>query len=229
MPLWRFVPPRQRKGAPVSQTEQAISEIGDPMVRELARRGQVRHYPKNAVILNQGDRGDSMYVILSGKVQVYVSDAKGREMVIDDFGPGEYFGEMALDGAPRSASVRALEPITCSVLNTETLRESLRNPDMALKLILVLIERARATTESVMNLALSDVYTRVRALLMSLAQDGPNGTRRIPERMTQQWIASRVGAQRDMVSRICGQLVKGEYISVVDKIYTILRPLPERF
>jgi CRP/FNR family transcriptional regulator, cyclic AMP receptor protein len=78
-------------------------------------------------------------------------------------------------------------------------------------------------------MALSDVYGRVRNLFLRVAQQGPDQTRLVAERITQQWIADRVGAHRDMVSRICGQLVKGGYISVVDRKYTILRPLPERF
>jgi CRP/FNR family cyclic AMP-dependent transcriptional regulator len=150
-------------------------------------------------------------------------------MVLDDYGPGEYFGEMALDGAPRSASVRAIDKVTCSVLNADMLREAISNREVALNLILVLIERARAATSSVQNLALSDVYGRVRALLLALAQQSPDQNRIILERMTQQWIADRVGAHRDMVSRICSQLVKGGYVSIVDRQYTILRPLPERF
>jgi CRP/FNR family transcriptional regulator, cyclic AMP receptor protein len=93
----------------------------------------------------------------------------------------------------------------------------------------VLIERIRAVTESAASLALSDVYTRVRTLFNSLARPGSNGTRVIAERMTHQWIANRVGAHRDMVCRICIQLVKGEYITVADKHYTLLRALPERF
>jgi len=101
----------------MTASEQAISEIGDPMVRELATRGQVRTFPKNAVIINEGDRGDSLYVILSGKVKVYVSDDDGREMILDIYGPGDYVGEMALDGRPRSASVMTLEPTSCSVVH----------------------------------------------------------------------------------------------------------------
>jgi CRP/FNR family transcriptional regulator, cyclic AMP receptor protein len=206
-----------------------LASIDDQMVRELAMRGRVRTFPKNSLIINQGDRGDAMYVVLAGQVQVYVSDARGREMILDDRGPGELFGEMALDGSPRSASVRALEAVTCAVVDAETLRESLRDPDLALQLIFVLIERARAATESVMSLALSDVYGRVRALLMAMAETGGDGVRTIPQRMTQQYIASRVGAQRDMVSRVCSQLVRGGYIAVTDRQYAILRPLPERF
>jgi CRP/FNR family cyclic AMP-dependent transcriptional regulator len=206
-----------------------LASIDDPMVRELAMRGRVRTFPKNSLIINQGDRGDALYVLLAGNVQVYVSDARGREMILDDRGAGELFGEMALDGSPRSASVRSLEVVTCAVVDADTLRESLRDPDLALQLIFVLIERARAATESVMSLALSDVYGRVRALLMAMAGPAVDGVRTIPQRMTQQVIASRVGAQRDMVSRVCSQLVRGGYIAVTDRQYTILKPLPERF
>lgn len=209
--------------------EHNLEQVGDPMIRELAQSGEIRTFPKNSLIINQGERGESMYVIVSGKVQVYVSDARGREMVLDEYGCGEYFGEMALDGAPRSASVRAAEKVVCSVLTVGALREAIRNPELALKLILVLIERARAATSNVQSLALSDVYGRVRTLLLALGQPGPGPTRIIPERMTHQWIADRVGAHRDMINRIVSQLVKGGYVSVLDRRYTILRSLPERF
>jgi len=210
-------------------SDKSITAIADQMVRELALRGNVRTFPKHSLIINQGERGAAMYVVLAGKVQIYVSNSRGREMVLDEYGCGEYFGEMALDGSPRSASVRALEPTTCSVLDTDILRESLKNPEMALQLVLVLIERARGATESAMKSALTDVYTRVCELMLSQARDNGDGTRTIPDRITQKWIANRVGAQRDMVSKICIQLIKGDYLRVENRIYTILRPLPEKF
>ncbi|MFN3567230.1 MAG: cyclic nucleotide-binding domain-containing protein, partial [Burkholderiaceae bacterium] len=128
-------------------TEQLIAAIGDPMVRELAARGQTRTFPKNTVIINEGDRGDSLFVILSGKVKVYVSDDDGREMVLDIHGPGDYVGEMSLDGRPRSASVMTLEPSTCAVVTRDALREAIaNNPDVAMALISTLIDRARIAT-----------------------------------------------------------------------------------
>jgi len=209
--------------------EHSVDQITDPLVRELAMRGEIRSFAKNSLIINQGELGDSMYVIVSGRVEIFVSDAKGKEMVIDEYGCGEYFGEMALDGAPRSASVRAKGRVVCSVLNAATLREAIRDPDVALNLIFVLIERARAATSSVQSLALSDVYGRVRTLLLSLAQPGPGQVTIIPERITQQWIADRVGAHRDMISRICSQLIKGGYVSITNRRYSILKALPQRF
>lgn len=210
--------------------EQLIAAIGDPMVREIASRGQARSFPKSAVIINEGDRGDSVFVILSGRVKVYVSDHEGREMVLDLYGAGDYVGEMSLDGQPRSASVMTLEPTVCSVVTRDALREAIaKNPDVAMALIARLIERARIATDNVKNLALMDVYGRVARLLLSLAKEQPDGKLVVPEKMTQQDIADRVGASRDMISRIFKDLTVGGYVSVVDRVITINRKPPQRY
>jgi CRP/FNR family cyclic AMP-dependent transcriptional regulator len=213
----------------MSAIEQLVNAIGDPMIRELASRGQPRTFPKNAVIINEGDRGDTLFVILSGKVKVYVSDEAGREMILDMHGAGDYVGEMSLDGRPRSASVMTLEPTTCSVLSRDELREAIgRNPDVAMAIIEKLIERARIATDNVKNLALMDVYGRVARLLLSLAKE-ENGKLVVPERMTQQDIADRVGASRDMISRIFKDLTIGGYVTVENRQITINRKPPARW
>jgi CRP/FNR family cyclic AMP-dependent transcriptional regulator len=207
-----------------------IAAIADPMVRELANRGSVRSFPKNTVIINEGDRGESMFVILSGKVKVYVSDDDGREMILDIYGAGDYVGEMSLDGRPRSASVMTLEPTTCAVVTRDALKDAVASsPDFAMKLIDTLIERARIATDNVKNLALMDVYGRVARLLLSLAKEQPDGKLVVPDRMTQQDIADRVGASRDMISRIFKDLTIGGYVTVVDRVITINRKPPARW
>lgn len=213
----------------MSSIDQLLNAIGDPMIRELASRGQTRTFPKNAVIINEGDRGDTLFVILSGKVKVYVSDDDGREMILDMHDAGEYVGEMSLDGRPRSASVMTLEPTTCSVLSRDELRAAIaRNPDIAMTIIEKLIERARIATDNVKNLALMDVYGRVARLLLSLAKE-ENGKLVVPDRMTQQDIADRVGASRDMISRIFKDLTVGGYVTVENRQITINRKPPARW
>jgi len=213
----------------MSSIEQLVNAIGDPLIRELASRGQARTFPKNAVIINEGDRGDTLFVILAGKVKVYVSDDDGREMILDMHDAGEYVGEMSLDGRPRSASVMTLEPTTCSVLSRDELRAAIgRNPDIAMALIEKLIERARIATDNVKNLALMDVYGRVARLLLSLAKE-ENGKLVVPDRMTQQDIADRVGASRDMISRIFKDLTVGGYVTVENRQITINRKPPARW
>ncbi len=200
------------------------------MVRELAARGQVRTFPKNTVLINEGDRSDSLFVILSGRVKVYVSDNDGREMILDLYGAGDYVGEMALDGRPRSASVMTLEPCACSVVTRDALREAIvGNPDVMMALISTLIDRARIATDNVKNLALMDVYGRVARLLLSLAKEQPDGKMIVPDKMTQQDIADRVGASRDMISRIFKDLTIGGYVTVAERVITINRKPPSRW
>ena len=207
-----------------------LAAIGDAFVRELATLGRVRSYPRNTVFITEGDSSDTLFVILTGKVKAFVSDSEGHELILNTQGAGEYVGEMALDGKPRSASVVTLEPTTFSVVQREPLREAIRrNPDFALDMIAKVIERARESTENVKNLALLDVYGRVARLLLNMAVEAPDGKLRIPEKITQQEIAERVGASRDMVSRIFRDLTVGGYITVENRFITINKKPPARW
>src|SRR5436189_1784774 len=77
------------------------------VIRAVATEKQ---YPKNAVVLTEGEMGDSLYMIQSGKVKVFIGDQDGREMILKLLGPGAFFGEMSMiDKQPRSASVTTLE------------------------------------------------------------------------------------------------------------------------
>jgi CRP/FNR family cyclic AMP-dependent transcriptional regulator len=215
-------------GEPPSPAQ--LAAIGDPFVRKLAALGRVRSYPRSTVIITEGDSSDSVFVVLSGKVKAFVSDSEGHELILDTQGPGDYVGEMALDGKPRSASVVTLESTTFSVVQREPLRDAIRkDPDFALDMISKVIERARDATDNVKNLALLDVYGRVARLLLNMAVEAEDGKLRIPEKITQQEIAERVGASRDMVSRIFRDLTVGGYISVENRIVTINKKPPARW
>jgi CRP/FNR family cyclic AMP-dependent transcriptional regulator len=203
--------------------------IADPFVRQLAALGRFRQSPNNTVFNPVGDSRDSVFVVLSGKVKVFISDTEGHEMILDTQGPGEYVGEMALDGNPRSASVMTLEPSTFAVVAREPIREAIRkNPDFALDMISKIIDRARLATNSVKDLALLDVYGRVARLLLNMAVE-KEGKLLIPEKLTQQEIAERVGASRDMVSRIFRDLTAGGYITVENRFITINKKPPARW
>lgn len=207
-----------------------LAVIAEPALRQLAAQGQVRSYPKNAVIINEGEAGDSLYVILAGRAKVFVAEQDGREMILDTREPGECVGEMTLDGGPRSASVMCLEPTVCSVVSRGALREALAtDPDFALQLIATLIDRARLATDLVRNLALMDVYGRVARLLLQLADEQADGKLVVRERLTQQDIADRVGASRDMVNRILRDLNAGGYISTENRVITLQRRPPARW
>lgn len=195
----------------------------------LAAIGTIRSYPKNVVLIYEGDRTDQLYVVLSGRLKVYLSDASGKEVVIDTLRPNDCFGEMALEGEPRSASVMTLEPCRLSVIERDEFKRHLStNPEIAYGLIMLLIRRARGLTRSLGGLALLDVYGRVARLLLDNASQ-VDGVMLVAERMTQQEIAKRINSSREMVSRILTDLREGGYIGIEDDRMIILRELPPRW
>jgi CRP/FNR family cyclic AMP-dependent transcriptional regulator len=206
-----------------------LTAIPDAFVKKLASLGRLRTYPKNTVFITEGDSSDAVFVVLTGKVKVFVADTEGHEMILDTHGPGEYVGEMAMDGNPRSASCMTLEPTTFSVVQRDPIREAIRaNPDFALDMIAKVIDRARLATDNVKHLALLDVYGRVARLLLNMAVE-TDGKLAIPDKLTQQEIAERVGASRDMVSRIFRDLTQGGYITVENRMITINKKPPARW
>lgn len=197
-----------------------------PDVAALSKSAVTRTYPKNTIILNEGDETDSLYVILSGRVKVFVANEEGREIVLDVQGPGEYFGEMVLDEGPRSASVMTLEPCRLQLIPKEDIKALLQShPEFAMHLVRKLIGRARTLTEHVKSLALENVYSRFTRLLHELAIN-EDGRLVVQEKLSQQELANRIGASREMVNRIVKELTTGGYISVTGSRIEILKQLP---
>ena len=211
---------------PAPSSNDLLAPLTEATLRAIAEKGVVRSFPKGAILINEGDSSESLFIVLSGRVKVYASNAAGREIVLSFFGPGDYVGEMSLDGSPRSASVMTVEPTTCAIVTRASLRDFvLAHPEFAMHLIVKLIQRVRVTTENVKSLALSDVYGRLVRLITALAVER-DGTMIVPEKLTQQDIAERVGASRDMISRLLKDLVGGGYLAIQDRTITILKKPP---
>lgn len=200
--------------------------LSQTLLAEIARHGDARSFPAHAILINEGDSTDSLYIVLSGRVKAYASADDGREVVLGELGPGEYFGELALDGGRRSVSVMALQPCSCRVVQGAQLREFLAaHPDFALHLAYKLSRLVRRLTEQVKSLALQDVYGRMVRVLMELSD--PVGDERIVRhKLTQQDIASRVGSSREMVNRVMKELTSGGYVTLREGRHVILRRLP---
>jgi CRP/FNR family cyclic AMP-dependent transcriptional regulator len=200
-------------------------------VRDLARRGELRQYRKGTLLIHEGDVGDTLYVILAGRLRVFGSDARsGREITYGTYGAGEYVGEMGLDGEPRAASVMAVEPCTCAVVRRPTLEAFLaEQPAFAFDLLAKVIRRARAATLSTKQLALNDVYGRLKLVLERDAAAAPDGRWRTPERLTHQQLANLVGSSREMVSRLLKDLEQGGYVRVEDDHRLSWQHLPQRW
>ena len=189
-----------------------------------------RSYRKNTVIINEGDEASSLYIILDGEVKIFLSNEEGREIVINTQGTGDHFGELALlDTAPRSASVMTTMESTIGIVSKADFSTVLgRHPELALNLIKELTRRVRLLSDSVKTLALMDVYGRIAKTLLSLAER-VDGQLVIENRPTQQEIANRIGASREMVARILKDLQTGNYISIDGKRLTINDKLPDAY
>jgi CRP/FNR family cyclic AMP-dependent transcriptional regulator len=214
----------EKKAKPKGPSPDELVDVID--LRDFAQHAVTRTFPKNVVVVTEGDETDSLYIIVSGRVKIFVSDERGKEIVLNESGPGEYFGEMVLDEGPRSASVMTLEPTRFLVVPKEDFKEFVvKSPAFSLHLICKLIKRIRALTNDVKSLALMDVYGRVARMLLDLAVER-GGVLVIENKPTQQEMASRVGASREMISRILGDLASGGYIEVERDKITIARALP---
>ena len=215
---------------PDALTDFVDNDQYDLGVRELAAHGDVRRYRKGTILINEGDTGETMFIMLSGRVKVFCTDTNHREITFGAFGAGEYFGEMALDGGTRSASVITQVPCTCSVVTrTALLAYIAHRPEFALQLLSKVIRRLRVATRDARNLAFIDVYGRLSRFLVELATPQADGTARVDEPITHQEISSRLGCSREMVSRILKDLKSGGYIEINDRRIVLINKLPQRW
>lgn len=202
-----------------------------PHLHALAQRGQLRRYPRGTVLIHEGDRGDSLFIVIEGRLRVYGSSAVAdREVLYGYCERGDYVGEMGLDGGERSASVMALEASSCVLVQRELLLAYLREaPEFALELLAKVIGRVRQTTANLKSLALNDVYGRLKAALDAAALVQPDGSRFVPGPRTHRDWAAQLGCSREMVSRILKDLERGDYIEMLAGGMRLKRALPARW
>lgn len=208
-----------------------FSGLSKSELKEIAAITATRSFPKNNVIINEGDETDSLYLIISGKVKVVLSDEEGKEITISILEPNNYFGELALiDDEPRSARIVTMEQCQFCVINQSDFNKVLdNNPSLVHNLLKGLSTRLREANKNIESLALMDVYGRVARTLLQFAKLEEDGRKIIREKLTQKDIASMVGASREMVSRIFKDLTTGGYITVESGTITINEKLPAHY
>ncbi|HCY63781.1 MAG TPA: Crp/Fnr family transcriptional regulator [Oxalobacteraceae bacterium] len=203
-----------------------VPDLSPADVEDLLEHAVIRAFPRNAIIINEGDDNNGVYFIITGAVRIFLADEEGNQIVISTMGAGEYFGEMALEPGSRSASVMAMEPVRLAIVSLDDFRAFLRShPDFIFSLLGKLIRRTRALNRNLKGMALLDVYGRLVQLLNDLAET-VDKERVILEPLTQQEIASRIGCSRDMVSKIMKDLAAGDYLDISRKRIVIKRRLP---
>ena len=225
-------PPKQK--GPIGERTMTLkavpffTQLNDHELDVVRSVASEKTYPKNAVVLTEGEAGDSLFMIQSGKVKVFIGDEDGREIILKILGPGSFFGEMSMiDKQPRSASVTTLETSTFLVLQHAAFEKCVEQaPRIAQMVMQVLAQRVREADRKIGTLALMDVYGRVASTLLELAVYN-NGKLMVGEKLSQQDLANMVGASREMVNRILKDLSDRGFISIESKSITIInRELP---
>ena len=192
-----------------------FASFPDEQLRTLVTVVTRSSAPRGSVIMATGDQIDSLYIVISGRLKVMMSDADGKEVILSLIGAGEFFGEMGLiDDSPRSASVVTIEPCELLSVNKRDFKNCLaENFDMCTAVMRGLVRRLREADRKIGSLALMDVYGRVARLLLDMSEE-VNGQKMITKRLPKQDIAKMIGASREMVSRVMKDLQLGGYIEV---------------
>lgn len=194
-----------------------VERLPSEVVRVLAKRGTARKLAKGSLLIREGEVSEVVYILVSGQLKVFTRDRRGREHVFNVLGEGELLGEMFLDGGPRSASVAALTDAECIEIAGGEIRALLREcPDFAELLVMKLVSRLRHATIQTRSLALDGVYKRTVSVLNELALQDTQ-SHYIPASMTQQEIANRIGASREMVNHVIRDLIRDGFLTRDDE------------
>jgi len=198
-------------------------------IASIEAHTNVRRCRKSTVVIERGGESSSLYFIMSGKVRIYLTGDDGKEITLNELGPGDYFGELALVGeTERTASAITQTECELRMLSKAEFKHCLeQHPQIAFNLIRNLSLEVKRLSDDLADMALLDVYGRIVKILTEAAdeQDG----RLVTPKLTQQAIADRVGCSREMVNRILRELKIGGYLSIEDKRFVINRKLPARW
>ena len=199
-----------------------FADLEDADLDSLISVATRRKFQKDSVIFFEHDPGDSLFMILSGRVKVTILSDDGREIILSVLGEKDFFGEMSLlDNEPRSATAIAMEDAEVVILHQkEFLSIVEKRPRVLVLLLAVLSSRLRKANHQIGSLALLDVYGRVAAVLLDMAKE--SGVRLKDGRVcfrrpTHQEIANMIGATRETVSRMISDLHRQGYIEISGK------------
>lgn len=204
-----------------------FSDLDAQSLDLLATRSRMLTFRKNSILMSEGETGESMYIIESGSVKVFISDEHGSELTLFVEGPGSYLGEISLlDDEPRTASAVTLENTRVLVISKALFLECIDlNPKLAFSIIRLLTQRLRKATDDIRNFALGNVYQRLALKLIELSVE-QDGVRCLQRKYSQQDFANMIGASREMVGKILGDLDRGGYIKTQDAKLQLLKTLP---
>lgn len=204
-----------------------LSVLSEKELVLLARVVTRKSYARGSHILGAGDPTDSLYILISGRIKVLMSDLDGKEVILAILEPNEFVGEMGLiDNSPRSANVVALEPCEVVCISKSDFKRCLAdNFEMAMTVMRGLVKRLRDADNQIGSLALMDVFGRVARLLLETAEV-VGGEKVVTRKLSKQDIARMIGASREMVSRVMKHLQEAGYIELRGDAIIIRENIP---
>jgi CRP/FNR family cyclic AMP-dependent transcriptional regulator len=175
-----------------------------------------KRFKRGEILVEQGRMSNALYIVLTGRTRVLMTDSKGREVILATLKSGDYVGEMSLiDNEPHSATVVADQQVDVLVLARDSFLRCLgENIEMAHSVMRVLVQRLRKASENISSLALVGVYGRVAKVLLDSALPDDTGALLIRDKVSRQDIAKMVGASREMVSRVMKDFEEQGFIEV---------------
>jgi CRP/FNR family cyclic AMP-dependent transcriptional regulator len=206
-----------------------FAHMDETALLRLSPNGHIKKYSKDTLIIRQHESSQDFYILMEGEVKVFITDEEAREITLRVLGDGDYFGEIILDGKPRSASVLCTKITRTFVVPLEDLEKLVEGHAVfAWDLIRRLSRKVRDLSHKIIDLAYKDNYARFSQFIQQhmVEQDGVYV---IPGRLSQQEVANRIGGSREMVNRILNDLVEGGYLSIKAQRITVHKKLPLRW
>ncbi len=184
-----------------------------------------RRFKRGETLVEQGQKSNALFILLTGRARVMTSDSRGREVILATLAQGDYLGEMSIiDNEPHSATVRAEVQTDVLMLGrAEFARCLTENASMSLVVMRGLVKRLRHADRKIESLALLDVYGRVAHALLDFAVPDAQGQLIIKEKISRQDVAKMVGASREMVSRVMKDLEERGFIEALPNGATLLK------
>ena len=184
-----------------------------------------RRFKRGEALVEQGQKSNALFILLTGRARVMTSDSRGREVILATLAQGDYLGEMSIiDNEPHSATVRAEVQTDVLMLGrSEFARCLTENASMSLVVMRGLVKRLRHADRKIESLALLDVYGRVAHALLDFAVADAQGQLLVKDKISRQDLAKMVGASREMVSRVMKDLEERGFIEALPNGATLLK------
>ncbi|HOF52644.1 MAG TPA: Crp/Fnr family transcriptional regulator [Rhodoferax sp.] len=191
-------------------TSQAEALVG-AVTKQRFKRGEC--------IVTQGQTSNALFILLTGRARVLMSDKRDREVILASMQAGDHVGEMSLiDGEPHSATVQAEIMTDTLVLGRKDFLRCLsENSAMAHSVMRELVHRLRVADHKIGSLALMGVYARVANVMLESAVADTGGGLLIPHKVSRQDVAKMVGASREMVSRVMKDFEEQGFLQTLDQ------------